>query len=454
MRRSGTPTRYSRSNSLLVDGQLHDPSSLNDRVNDELRQRRESGYDVAEVASRIANTDPEDAHELEQIANSFDGLSRLSTWTYDEPDALDEILASSPGDGVRNHTAQPSRNRFLGSWLGRVAGCNLGKPVEDGTHWTSSHIRRYLELGESYPLTDYIPVLDPMPAEFVLRENWPQTTRGNIHGSARDDDIDYSILNLHLVDQHGGAFDTGHVAQAWLAFLPYSQVYTAERAAYANLVGRVPLDRVGSDRNPYREWIGALIRGDAFGWAHPNNPRQAAEMAYRDAVLSHRGNGIYGEMWSAALVSVALIEREVETVVERSLGVIPARSRLARAIGFVRTLHREGRTWEAALVEVQREFGHYEWVHTVNNAALIAAGLLWGAGDFSTAVGLTVQGGWDTDSNGATVGSVMGALLGADGLPPHFIDPLEDRTRSAVFGYDNSHISDLARRSHALAART
>jgi ADP-ribosylglycohydrolase len=82
---------------------------------------------------------------------------------------------------------------------------------------------------------------------------------------------------------------------------------------------------------------------------------------------------------------------------------------------------------------------------------LITAGLLWGDGDFTTTVGYVVQGGWDTDSNAATAGSVVGTVLGAAKLPRHFIEPLQDRTRSAVFGYDNSRISELARRTIALA---
>jgi ADP-ribosylglycohydrolase len=89
-------------------------------------------------------------------------------------------------------------------------------------------------------------------------------------------------------------------------------------------------------------------------------------------------------------------------------------------------------------------------VHTVNNACLIAAGLLWGEEDYATTVGLTVQGGWDTDSNGATAGSVAGTVLGAAALPPRFVEPLHDRTRSAVFGYDNTRISELAERTSRL----
>ena len=79
------------------------------------------------------------------------------------------------------------------------------------------------------------------------------------------------------------------------------------------------------------------------------------------------------------------------------------------------------------------------------------AGLLWGEDDYATTVGLTVQGGWDTDSNGATAGSVCGTILGHAALPSNFIEPLHDRTRSALFGFDNSRISDLATRTLRLA---
>ena len=85
-------------------------------------------------------------------------------------------------------------DRILGGWLGRIAGCNLGKPIENGDFWTPERIRSYLELADAYPLRDYIPALDPMPEGFQLNPSWPETTRGRVHGSARDDDIDYSIL--------------------------------------------------------------------------------------------------------------------------------------------------------------------------------------------------------------------------------------------------------------------
>lgn len=433
---------------------MHDPLSPIDIVTDELQQRRESGFDVTELADSLASTDPDDTASLERIYESLTKAARRVDWPYEEPDALADIIDSWPDPGASDKTAGvPDDDRILGAWLGRVAGCNLGKPVEDGDYWTSTRIAEYLQLTDSFPLRDYIPALDQPRSGYNLRENWPNTTRGRIHGSDRDDDIDYSILGLHLLEQHGHTLTSQHVADGWLAYLPYLRVYTAERATYVNLLHGIPAPHAAASRNPYREWIGALIRGDIFGWTHPGRPFDAARHAYVDASLSHRGNGIYGEMWSAALVSAAFVAQDPAEALQLSLGVVPVRSRLAEAIRRVQQLHADGVDLGDALTAIQAHYGEYSWVHTVNNAALITAGLLWSDNDFSAAIGNTVQSGWDTDSNGATVGSVMGAFLGAQALPSHFINPLDDRTRSAVFGYDNSRISDLAQRTIRLANR-
>jgi ADP-ribosylglycohydrolase len=433
---------------------MHDPLSALDLITDELRQRRESGFDVTDIAGSLASADPDDAENLQHLYESLTHSERSAGWAYEEPDTLADIVDSRPDPSASDKTAPVvDGDRILGSWLGRVAGCNLGKPVEDGDYWTSTRIADYLRLTGSLPLRDYIPAPDQPLDGYLLRDNWPHTTRGRVHGSDRDDDIDYAILGLHLVERHGTGLTTAQVADGWLAHLPYLRVYTAERATYVNLLHGLPAENAATRRNPYREWIGALIRGDIFGWTHPGRPLDAARHAYVDATLSHRGNGIYGAMWSAALVSAAFIAGDPVEAFDIAHGVVPGRSRLAEALRRVRQLHAGGADWSEALAAIQADYGHYSWVHTVNNAALISAGLLWSDGDFSTAVGNTVQGGWDTDSNGATVGSVMGALLGAGALPHHFIDPLEDRTRSAVFGYDNSRISELAARTTRLADR-
>ena len=55
-----------------------------------------------------------------------------------------------------------------------------------------------------------------------------------------------------------------------------------------SLLHNVPIATVGENRNPYREWIGALIRADVSGWVFPGQPGAAAQLVYQDASLSHR----------------------------------------------------------------------------------------------------------------------------------------------------------------------
>ena len=439
--------------SSAYDDAGYDPLNPRNLLGDEVRQRRETGFDVAALVAEANRIDPEDDRAVLALIDAADDLVRNDTWPFEEPDSLDRIRDTLSAVSAARAVADDELGlKVHAAWLGRVAGCNLGKPVEAGDHWTVERIRAYLMLADAYPLDDYVPLLDPLPEGFVLRENWPETTRGNVHGSARDDDIDYSILAVHLLETHGRGLTPAHVGSAWTHYFPLHQLYTAERAAYINLAGGHRPPVTARRRNPYREWIGAQIRGDVFGYAFAGDPWSAAALAYQDATLSHVGNGTYGEMWSAALNAAAFASTSALEAITLSLEVVPPRSRLHAAVSGVVALHESGATWDDALQRIRETHGHYSWVHTVNNAAVVAAGLLWGEGDFTASVGKTVMSGWDTDSNGATVGSVAAILSGSpDALPERLIAPLGDTTRSALFGFDHSRISHLAERTIRLA---
>ncbi|MEU5593148.1 ADP-ribosylglycohydrolase family protein [Streptomyces sp. NPDC020298] len=342
-------------------------------------------------------------------------------------------------------------DRVLGGWLGRIAGNMLGKPVEQGEVWTRERIDRYLRLAAALPLTDYLPEPADESDGLELRPEWRQCVRGHIHGSCRDDDVDYAILGLHLLETHGFDFSTEQVGDLWLLRLPYLQTFTAERAAYRNLANGLKPPLTATYDNPYQEWIGALIRADVYGWTCPGAPRRAADLARRDAVLSHTGNGVYGAMFAAALVSAAFTAPTVRHALDTALTVVPASSRLARMVRRVAALHGARMTWQDTLATVSEETAGLGWIHTVPNAAVLTAGLLYGDGDFTRTIALTVRGGLDTDSNGATAGSVAGVLNGAAAIPAQWKDPLEDTVRSAVFGFDGVRISALAERTLRLA---
>jgi ADP-ribosylglycohydrolase len=338
-------------------------------------------------------------------------------------------------------------DRVLGGWLGRIAGNMLGKPVEQGDVWTRDRIDGYLRKAHALPLTDYLPGPADTSDGPKLRPEWRDCVRGRVHGSCRDDDVDYAILGLHLLETYGFGFSTEQVGELWLLRLPYLQTFTAERAAYRNLANGLRPPLTATYDNPYQEWIGALIRADVYGWTSPGQPRRAASLARRDAVLSHTGNGVYGAMWAAALIAAAFTAPTVRGAVDGALTVIPASSRLARTVRRVVSLYETGLPWEDTLGTLAAETEGLGWIHTVPNAAVLTAGLLYGDDDFTRTITLTVRGGLDTDSNGATAGSVAGVRTGARAIPAQWKEPLRDTVRSAVFGFDGVHISGLAERT-------
>jgi ADP-ribosylglycohydrolase len=109
--------------------------------------------------------------------------------------------------------------------------------------------------------------------------------------------------------------------------------------------------------------------------------------------------------------------------------------------------------FEAVLDEIYKLLGHYCCVHTNNNAALVVAALLLGGHDLEKVITIAVMGGWDTDCNGATAGSIAGAMIGAAKLPAKWIAPLHDTLNSMIIGYHPIAISECAKRSVTIARK-
>ncbi|PRX50888.1 ADP-ribosylglycohydrolase [Prauserella shujinwangii] len=428
----------------------------------ELVQSAAEGRDVADVRARwvAAGGDPvppaggAGPHpappELRSLARALlDELAALPAPSApDEPDGWDALAArlAPPPDLPRT-----GRDRALGAWTGRAAGCLLGKPVEKIPR---EGIEEILRATGRWPLDRYFTAVG-LPAEVAAR--WPWNRRSaatsleeNIAGMPEDDDLNYPILALTLLERHGRDFGTDDVGLLWLDTLPAGRVFTAERAAYRNLLDARPVPETATHHNPFREWIGALIRADVYGWVSPGDVRTAARLAWTDARLSHTRDGIHGAMWAAALAAAAMVCDTVDEVLDAADTVVPPGSGLAHAV-------RSGREAAAGpdvrdgLDRLHAEFGHLHWVHVLNNAAVIAYALARGGGEFGPSVSIAVTAGWDTDSAAATVGGVVGALRGAEGIGERWTAPLAGRIATSLPGGEQS-IADLAARTTALAA--
>jgi hypothetical protein len=331
---------------------------------------------------------------------------------------------------------------------------------------SKDRLKTYLQAisPDEYPIRDYIPKSSPAE-ERTGKAGCRASTREHIAFMETDDDIRYTVLGQVILRTKGAGFTTRNMAELWMGSLPYKWVCTAETQGYRNLVSRygfhggqkeeIDWEWVATHRNPYREWIGAQIRADSFGYAAPGRPELAAEFAWRDARMTHVKNGIYGEMMVAAMTAAAFALEDPMAIVEAGLAEIPATSRLyedmLRTVEICRRHDCDAGQFEDVLDEIYAEFGHYHAVHTNNNAAICVAALLLGGHDLEKVAGIAVMGGWDTDCNGATAASIAGAMIGAAAMPEKWIAPLHDTLNSSIIGYHPIAISECARRSLEIA---
>ncbi|MEU6522300.1 ADP-ribosylglycohydrolase family protein [Streptomyces sp. NPDC046924] len=423
--------------------------------------------ELADLPSGLADDEPTDLAAIKSLCPDWPSPAASGPPVPGHADA-------DRTDANRTDADHRRTDRLEAAWLGRAVGCLLGKPVEklplDG-------IRRLARATGNWPLNGYFTARG-VPAELAARYPWNRRSAAtslaeNIDGMPEDDDLDYPLLNLLLLQRYGRGFTTADVARLWLDELPAGRAFTAERVAYRNLLSGLEPPRTARHRNPFREWIGALIRADLHGWTNPGNPAGAAEQAHRDAILSHTANGVYAAMFAAAAIATAAADpgadsgsgsgdatgggnsgQDVHACLRAGLAVVPPRSRLARAVRHAVRLAHEHDDFADVVDAIHARHADAHWVHAVPNTALIAAALTHADGDFTGAICRAVSGGLDTDSTGATVGGIAALLAGSPtALPERWTAPLKNRLATSVGAFDGIGFDTLARLTRLEASR-
>ena len=98
------------------------------------------------------------------------------------------------------------------------------------------------------------------------------------------------------------------------------------------------------------------------------------------------------------------------------------------------------------LVSLLLYFYDHDWGTPANQRRLmiVAAALLCSGQDYGRSICLAVQAGFDTDCNGATVGSVLGMMLGEDGIPETWAAPVHGRLETDIFGVNEISLKEAA----------
>ncbi len=423
----------------------------------EYRQCLEEGKDIAgykalfEAVSAMPDG-PRKAEMADVIYKIVMEAPQVEDYPYEEPSDLEGIFAAA--DGKTYDLKVPERavllDRIRGAWYGRICGCLLGKPVEG---MRTGELTPFLQLTGNSPMYRYITKSD-VQKPGVEQFTFPIVRRayedGVMDGMPPDDDTNYIVIAYKLLADYGRDFTPENMMDTWIACQPKNAYCTAERVAYRNFVNGYCPPESAVYKNPYREWIGAQIRGDFFGWVNPADPKTAADMAWRDASISHVKNGIYGEMWVAAMLAGAAAGAGIEESIRIGLSYIPKKSRLYEAIVNVIDAYNSGVTAEDFFADLQKRWDNYnqhDWCHTISNAEIVAAVLLYGEGDYGKTICMAVEQGFDTDCNGATAGSVLGMILGAEAIPAVWKDKIGGKLHTQMFGFETVLVDEMAEKT-------
>ena len=417
----------------------------------EFRQCVEEGLDVEplrDLFTAVARL-PRSADKRAMADILFNMVRRApmrADYPYTEPSDLDGIRAASAGGAVTPVAADDAlRDRIAGAWYGRIVGCLLGKPVEG---IRTDELLPLLKASGNYPMHRYI-VSGDVPSHMYTTYRFKLAGRcfaDTVDCMPVDDDTNYTVLGQMLIDKHGHDFTPTQVAKLWLDKQPKNAYCTAERVAFVNFVnGYLPPDSA-EYQNPFREWVGAQIRADYFGYITPGDPAMAAEMAWRDASISHIKNGIYGEMFVAAMLAEAAVTDDIPAIIRAGLAQIPTASRLHERITAILADRAAGVSEADVFADIHRrwdEHNAHDWCHTISNAEIVTASLLWCGGDFGRAICRAVETGFDTDCNGATVGSILGMRGGMGAIGEAWLAPLHGTLNTSIFGVGRVSIDTL-----------
>ncbi len=309
--------------------------------------------------------------------------------------------------------------KVYGGWMGKNIGGTLGGPVEGRM--------------EIMNLTFYPKLSDgPMP----------------------NDDLDLQLVWLHALEQYGVKLTSKELGKEWVehVFFPYDEYGYAITNLRRGLVPPV----AGWFNNPFTNCMGSPIRSEIWAMVSPGAPGVAAYYAYQDAIVDHAGGeGVFGEMFFAAIESAAFLESDVHKLLNTGLSFIPYDCRTAKAVKDLIRWHGEGKTWIESRNLIIKHHGRSNFTDAPQNIAFTVLGWLYGE-SFENAILKAVNCGYDTDCTGATLGAILGILGGRGSLPKKWTAPVGDRVAVSlpVKGFAAPYdLKELTERTAKIARR-
>ena len=382
------------------------------------------GYEVSDAESLIpvgiSVAERDDRIELTKltstiwsILNSAPKINDHRYWTFTRYNSFEEYLKSvnfpDPID------ATDVSDRIYGGWLAQVIGGALGTAVEG---YCTKQIRAAFGEIQTYVRT-------------------PNTY---------NDDITYELAFLEAFKTKGYNVSANDIALEWVGRIPAG--WSAEMVALNNLRFGVFPPESGRLHNPFREWIGAQMRGAICGLVAPGDARMAAKLAWTDGSISHDNNGIIGEVFNAVLVALAFVETDTKVLVKRTIDLIPKDCEYFEAVSFAYHECERCGNWEDAWRSCEEKFKEYYWIHAYPNAAAEVVALYFSKNSFDECMHIIAMEGQDVDCNAAQIGTVYGVMFGPGHIGKSWVDPIGDKVVSYMRGFEVTSITNIAKMTY------
>lgn len=329
---------------------------------------------------------------------------------YDQYHTWEEFKAESNFPQPMGIHEEKLENQLYWGWLGQICAGSYGTALEGYARET---IKRDFDKIDGY-------LKDPSPY---------------------NDDITFQIAFLIAINEYGMNIKSEEIADYWVSLIPYA--WSAEDIALRNLLLGVTPPDSGRLNNPYREWIGAQMRGAVCGMVAPGNPLEAARLAWTDGEISHSNNGIIGEVFNAVLTSLSFVENDVRKIIEDTINMLPKKSEYYSVVKFALDTCKEAKTAEEAFIICEEKYKTYNLVHAYPNAAIEIIALWFGEGDYDKTIYLTGMAGLDVDCNAAQVGNIVGILNADKGLDEKWTKPMGTNFKTYVRNYETISLSEL-----------
>jgi hypothetical protein len=254
-----------------------------------------------------------------------------------------------------------------------------------------------------------------------------------------NDDLDLQLVWLNAVEKYGRATNASILGEYWHTYITpsWSEYGLGKNNMRMGLVP--PLS--GWMNNPYRDSCGCFIRSEIWACLAPGHPEIAVRYAYEDAVVDHSTDGMYGEIFCAAVQSAAFVESDKYKLIDIGLSWIPEDCGVARGVRCVLDCYKKGLDWKQArkaVIETVPDHFCSRYMPGADqsepwgpvgydapaNVSIFVLGWVYGGDDFGRSLCIAVGCGEDTDCTGATLGATLGIIHGIDAIPQKWMEPI------------------------------